>query len=903
LIKILNNSLAYSETRKMSGIKMSEQIMEKAAVTNIQSTIEDISEALLLCDPTDFQAVSKLYNWMVAFKEWAKETKELKAESVLKAILHILEDVLLEEAEDPGHSFEVVTKTISALQLVYRDGNPIDEVNFPAEINTKINPTEGTRDLAAAPILPAHVDEEIFSEFLSQQDGVIHEMETLILTLEKPDEGDSQAALLRLLHSLKGESALMGLVDVEKLCHQTEEYLKDSRSQSDVDILLSVKDWLSNIFNSYFTNEQTEPVETIMKLLVVAENDLPTEAGSSPLPSNDTEATDEPAKEIAVQDQVAKVPASDGSPQEWNIDTELCAEFIAEGNDHLEESDAQLLILESNPQDDNAINTVFRSFHTIKGVAGFLELTEIGTLAHQAENLLDKARKGKIALEGDAMDITFESVDMLKKMLENLAQALITGVAPGSEPAMYPLIERLKSISDSDAADPDSSSKTELKKPEEKPLDKPDSSPIEAREETVKQVVPNKTGDSQAARTKPTESTATAVVAHTATRLKETLKVDAERLDQLVDAIGELVIAESMVSQSQELINIASPGLAKNLSQLDKITRELQSMGTSLRMVTVRSVFQKMARLVRDLSKKSNKEIQFIMLGEETEVDKTVVDKIGDPLIHMIRNAVDHGIENDPHEREAAGKSRSAKIELRAFHKGGNIYIEVEDDGQGLNREAILSKALARGLIKKDQKLTDSEIWSLVLEPGFSTAKKVTEISGRGVGMDVVKRNIESLRGLIEIQSTAGKGSLFSIRLPLTLAIIDGMIVQVGKNRYIVPTLSVKESLQPEPAALSSVLKQGEMLNIHDKLIPIIRLDRLFNIKGAKQDPTEALIVVIEADGKEAGLMVDELLGQQQVVIKSLGETMHDIQGLSGCTIMPDGRVGLILDTSGLIRR
>jgi two-component system chemotaxis sensor kinase CheA len=309
-----------------------------------------------------------------------------------------------------------------------------------------------------------------------------------------------------------------------------------------------------------------------------------------------------------------------------------------------------------------------------------------------------------------------------------------------------------------------------------------------------------------------------------------------------------------------------------------------------------------MARLVRDLGKKANKPVEFVMAGEDTELDKTVVDRIGDPLVHMIRNAVDHGLEADPEDRKRAGKPETGRVELRAYHKGGNIYIEVEDDGRGLDREAILAKARERGVVDDSDVLSDREIFNLIFEPGFSTAKKVTDVSGRGVGMDVVRRNIEALRGQVEIRSEPGKGSVFIIRLPLTLAIIDGMVIRVGLERYIIPTLSVVMSIRPDKKDLSTVLQRGEMLALQGSLIPLFRLGRLFSVDGAEQDPTKSLVIIVEDDGERTGLVTDELLGQQQIVIKTLGETMRGIPGVSGGAIMPDGQVGLILDVGGLVK-
>jgi two-component system chemotaxis sensor kinase CheA len=313
-------------------------------------------------------------------------------------------------------------------------------------------------------------------------------------------------------------------------------------------------------------------------------------------------------------------------------------------------------------------------------------------------------------------------------------------------------------------------------------------------------------------------------------------------------------------------------------------------------------VFQKMARLVRDLSKKQEREVEFVVSGEDTELDKNVVDKIGDPLVHMVRNAVDHGIESDVADRVKLGKPEMGRIELRAFHKGGNICIEIEDDGRGLDREAILAKAISRGLLREGENPSDRDLFALIFEAGFSTAKQVTDISGRGVGMDVVRRNIEELRGTVDISSSPGKGSTFSIKLPLTLAIIEGMVIRVGEEHYIIPTLSVVRLLRPQSTDITHVFDRGEMLAFEGNHLPLFRLAGLFDVDGAKARPEEAMVVVVEDEGRKVGLMADELLGQQSIVIKSLGETMQGTDGVAGGAIMSNGNVALILDVAGIVR-
>lgn len=585
-------------------------------------------------------------------------------------------------------------------------------------------------------------------------------------------------------------------------------------------------------------------------------------------------------------------------------DPELLREFLGEAREHMENSDAQLLILEQSPRNDEALNAVFRAFHSLKGVAGFLGLFDIQRVAHESENLLERARRGAIELTGSYIDVTFDAVDALKKLILNV-EALQQGARATNAVALPALLERLVQVQkeseapgtgvDTAAATPNAAPEPaiEIEAPDAPAAPAPVSAPAVLDAPRMDPVDAAADRAAGAAVRAPSNSDGL--------KAREVLKVDAERLDRLVDMIGELVIAESMVSQAQELRG-ASTVLSRHLGQLDKITRELQEIGTSLRMIPIKATFQKMARLVRDTAKKSGKQVDFATVGEDTELDKTVVEKIGDPLVHMIRNSVDHGIESDPRDRIARGKPAAGRVELKAYHRGGNIYIELTDDGRGLNKEAILAKARERGLVKEGETPSDRDIYNLIFAPGLSTAKTITDVSGRGVGMDVVKRNIESLRGQIDIQTEPGRGTTFTIRLPLTLAIIDGMLVRAGLERYVIPTLSIVRSVRPSAKDVETVLGHGEMLKLQNRLIPIYRLHKLFGIEKSERELTRGLVVVVEDDGRRAGIFADELLGQQQIVIKSLGEALREQPGLSGGAIMPDGNVGLILDVSGLVR-
>jgi len=379
------------------------------------------------------------------------------------------------------------------------------------------------------------------------------------------------------------------------------------------------------------------------------------------------------------------------------------------------------------------------------------------------------------------------------------------------------------------------------------------------------------------------------------------IRVDTAKLDSLIDLVGELVIAQSMVTQNSELQTAASEQLARSLGQLRGISTELQRTALALRMVPIRGSFQKMARLIRDLSGQVAKEIRLVLEGEETELDRTLVEELGDPLVHMIRNAADHGIESAA-DRAAAGKEPSGTITLRAFHKGGMVIIQIQDDGRGLSVSRIRAKAVERGLISPQEPLSDREVLDLIFAPGFSLAAKVTDLSGRGVGMDVVRRNIERLRGTIEIDSVEGRGTTFTIGLPLTLAIIEGLLVKVGEQRFVVPTLSVRESFRPLPSMISVVQGRGTMVSVRGTLVPLLRLADHLHIPAAVADPTQGIVMVLEAGQDCRCVLVDDLVGKQEVVIKSLGETFRDQQEFAGAAILGDGRVGLILDTTALVR-
>jgi two-component system chemotaxis sensor kinase CheA len=380
------------------------------------------------------------------------------------------------------------------------------------------------------------------------------------------------------------------------------------------------------------------------------------------------------------------------------------------------------------------------------------------------------------------------------------------------------------------------------------------------------------------------------------------IRVNVDKIDALINLVGELVITQSMLGRFGEHIDLTDlDTLRDGLGQLERNSRELQETAMQIRMLPISSSFNRFPRLIRDLSGKLDKKVELKITGENTELDKTVLEKIGDPLVHLVRNSLDHGLET-PDIRRAAGKSETGTIGLNAYHEGGNIVIEVVDDGAGLNKERIRSKAIEKGVIGKDENLTDDEIYNLIFQAGFSTAEVVSDVSGRGVGMDVVRRNINDLGGNVYIASKPGKGSTLTIRLPLTLAIIDGQLIRVDNEIYVIPIMSISESLQLDPSMISRYKGKADLYKLREEYIPILRLHDVFDNCEKQPGFDEGLMVVVEVERRRVGLFVDELLGQQQVVIKSLENNFRKAQGFSGATILGDGTVSLILDAGGLIR-
>ena len=660
--------------------------------------------------------------------------------------------------------------------------------------------------------------------------------------------------------------------------------------------------------------------------------------------------------------------------------------FFEEAQEHLDTMETLLLGLDLDAPDAEQLNAIFRAAHSIKGSAGTFGFTDLTKVTHILESLLDRIRKGELALRPEMVDAFLAAGDVLKSQLaghrdkgmadpakvipicERLSELTAAPPAPAAAAAPGPQAEAAatpapvaaqpstgeleasfildmneqaatKTIDNlltelgqrwteaviqhasavdprwrlriGAGADPDAvrgmlefvarSDSIRIGAAGATAADATDSDGAYGLFDTVPPAPTPAAADAAAAAPPAWPETERRSASRPAAAAETSIRVDVDKVDQLVNLIGELVITQSMLAQSAAALDpVKFERLHTGLTQLERNTRDMQEAVMSIRMMPISVVFARFPRVVRDLAQKLGKQIELRTTGEGTELDKGLIERISDPLTHLVRNSIDHGIEM-PAERSAHGKPPTGTITLGAYHQGGNVVIEVVDDGAGLNRRRILAKAREKGLPVHDQ-MSDGEVWLLIFEPGFSTAEVVTEVSGRGVGMDVVKRNIAAMGGRVYIESTTGVGTRMTVRLPLTLAILDGMSVAVGNETYIIPLSHVLESLQVERGMVKSVSGVERLVHVRGGYLPVVALYELFGIPGSKTRLDEGIMVVVEADGIRAALFVDDLLGQHPVVIKSLESNYRKVPGISAATIMGDGHVALILDVAALVQ-
>jgi two-component system chemotaxis sensor kinase CheA len=575
---------------------------------------------------------------------------------------------------------------------------------------------------------------------------------------------------------------------------------------------------------------------------------------------------------------------------------EIVESFIVETKEILEKLDLNLIELENRPEDTELLNEIFRSFHTIKGTSGFLGLDKLTQVTHRCEDILNKLRKGEALLDSDLMDGILSAFDQIKELLATIETNSNENVSVDETvEILNKLINKLENKGTENikaAVEPSN----EIKETKKNIEIEPDVSAIQAEQSPV---VEEKSSVKE-----PSKAVAAGK------KSDNTIRVDVDRLDELLNIASELVLGRNRLAQVNSEIALEYEGskISRDLSdaakQIDLMTNELQLVVMKTRMVKIGKVFNRYPRLVRDLARDTKKEVNLILKGEDTELDKTLIEEINDPLVHLIRNAVDHGIES-PEKRKQDGKNPIGTVILSAEQEGNQIIITIEDDGKGIDTELLKEKAVSKGLITKEKakELSKQDAYNIIFVPGFSTAEKVTNVSGRGVGLDVVKTNVSKLRGIISIDSTVGRGTKMIVKLPLTLAIISGMIVEVKAEKVVIPLNSVIEVLRVHVEDIHTI-NNHEAIRRRDSIIPLVSIDNvLYNDKADKDKGVWQYVVVIGLAEKRFGIKVDELLGQKEVVIKSLGNYLGNINGIAGSTIMGDGTVVMILDISELLNQ
>lgn len=672
-------------------------------------------------------------------------------------------------------------------------------------------------------------------------------MESGLLSLDIGDiDSEVINTIFRAAHSIKGGSGTFGFTVVAEYTHIMETLLDEMRdgrrqvTKPAVDVLLGSVDCLREMLTS-IQNEEDVNMESAAKHQAALEMELNGTTGGSHAPASVHETATPTSIAVAAPEPEEEEDEIE-EEQGWKISFCPYLSLLKTGNDPV------------------------RLFREVAELGNFIPQATIEDVPPFAE------------LDPEECNITWEL-----KLVSDVSEAAIKEI--------FSWVEDDCALEFAPLAKP--------KKPKK---------PKAAAVAPVAQEAPKVEAESAVAAVAPAAAKKPAAAAEgegkaAAPKASSSIRVDTDKIDTLINMVGEVVITQSMLGLVGENFTMDKVGLLKRgLAQLERHTRDLQQSVMNIRMLPISFVFSRFPRLVHDISTKLNKKITLKLVGESTEVDKAVVELINDPLVHLIRNSLDHGIEM-PADRIAAGKPEMGTIELKAYHRGGHIVIEIVDDGRGLDKNKLLSKAIEKGLVEESAILSDKQIFELIFMPGFSTAEQLTDISGRGVGMDVVRRNIQSLGGNIDIISDLGKGTTIAIHLPLTLAILDGQSVAVGDETYIVPLVSIIESINITEKMLNKVAGKGETFKLRNEYLPIIRMREIFNVKsGTATKPNEGVIVVVEGQGALCGFLVDELLGQQQVVIKSLEANYRRVEGVSGATILGDGSVALILDVPGLVR-
>ncbi len=711
-------------------------------------------------------------------------------------------------------------------------------------------------------------DIELIEAFVTESTDLLDDIEPLFIDLKKTNGAEAAHKetvnrIFRVFHSIKGSAGFLRLDNMSEVTHHAETLLdafrfkKLSMTSYYLDVLLRTVDVLRQMLDSVAHEFHDKGFEELKK-----------EAGIFLLEAiQATEKREEPQIELPEMETGAE---GNNDSLELDITPEMASRFSQESIEIIDSAEQCLLKIEKEDKGNKKelIEEAFRCIHSFKGNCGFMQLEDLESLSHALENVLDTMRNDLEEATDQAIDILLQTIDVLREGLKQFnmdGEKKIENCALMKE-FLYELIdEKGASNAKEEKSDSAPTSKEQTELPKQKPN-------LMKKQENGKKFS------------------------------RRDIRVDVNKLDTLINLVGELVIAESMVLKNPLITDLEDENLERSIHHLQRVSSELQDVAMSVRMVPLASTFKKMIRLVHDLARKSEKKAEIEIIGEETEVDKNVIEEIGDPIVHIIRNSVDHGLESSK-ERLANGKEESGAITLEAKHEGGEVWITIKDDGKGLDRNKILKKAQERDLIEGDGKsLSDEDAFKLIFEPGFSTAAEITDISGRGVGMDVVKKNIENLNGRISLKSAPGEGTTVVLHIPLTLAIIDGMLVRVGSSQYTIPLLSIRESIRIDADKVTRTPDGNECVRVRNEIIPILRMHELYTRNTEATQIEKGILVIVESDSIPAALFVDEIIGQQEVVIKGLDSYLGNVRGVSGCTVLGNGEVSLITDVGALLK-
>lgn len=819
---------------------------------------------------------------------------------------------ILEEAPLSPQQKDLIKAIDSYLRAMMKDGAEEEAVakieEFLAQMESLFSPPAPKEEKTSEKEEEKAVDEsdlEVLSSFMQESRDHLENIEEKILKLEDGEDPDLVNDIFRSMHTIKGVASFIGLNKIKTLSHSMESVL-DKLRDNEIEVTTDLVDLLLS------------GVDLLNKMLAeldILSQKVRAEPGTVKTLDSSLEIEDVVGKLDAIfyQAEEGGTSVTLGEDGQEIFTPEMLEKFVSESSDLLDAAEEAILQLEKTPEVLTHIDSAFRNIHTIKGNAGFFGYASIEKLSMDIESVMDTLRKREKKVEQDVITVILESIDAVRKALHHIGQPEgAEASAPG---------QAGKDISP-EAGPPEGetgSGAGASAEPDYKPLGETLVEMGTVSEEVVEKALQRqqrRLGEilvdqgaiskddlssalAQQGKKKPGEADQFANYK----TIRKDIRVDTEKLDKLFDLMGELITSEAMVIDNPDLEKHDLEGFNTAASNLSKITREMQEITMTIRMIPLEGLFNKMRRLTRDLSRKFNKKINLHIHGAETEMDRNVMEEISDPLVHIIRNSIDHGIES-PAIRKEREKEEAGNIWLSAKYEGNEIWITIQDDGGGLKKDKILQKAESQGVLKVDPAaMSDKDIWNLIFEPGFSTADKVSEISGRGVGMDVVKRNIEKLRGKIDISSQEAKGTTIILRIPLTLAIIDGISLKVGKQLFALPINDVIEFYKAASDQLTKTDNQSEVLTLRSEILPVVKLFQVYGLKTEVTTVSEGIIIVAFADGKKAALMADEILGYQQLVVKALPEYMGDMSAISGCSIMGNGDVNLIIDTNALVQQ